>query len=78
MKARPRIEKLGELINRLESGEIEYMLPVRVVLDVGLRNAKLNSEDHFAYWEEEDYCNPPLAQEREAILDHYFDDLAVL
>jgi hypothetical protein len=28
-------------------------------------------------WEEEDNCSPPLAQEREAVLDHYFDDIAV-
>jgi hypothetical protein len=78
VKARPRKEKLGELRNRLDSGEIEAMRPFGVALDGGLRNAKLNSEDHFAYWEEEDYCYPPLAQEREAILDKYFDDLVVL
>jgi hypothetical protein len=28
-------------------------------------------------WEEEDYCRPPLAQEREAVLDRYFEDLSV-
>jgi hypothetical protein len=30
-----------------------------------------------AVWEEEDYCRPPLAQEREAVLDHYFEELSV-
>jgi len=28
-------------------------------------------------WEEEDYCRPPLAQERAAVLDRYFEALAV-
>ena len=33
--------------------------------------------DGVAVWEEEDYCDPPLAQEREAVLDDYFGDLRV-
>jgi hypothetical protein len=33
--------------------------------------------DGTAVWEEEDYCRPPLAQEREAVLDHYFEELSV-
>jgi hypothetical protein len=78
VKARPRKEKLAELRLRLDSGEIEEMRPFGTALDGGLRNARFNPEDHFAYWEEEDYCQPPLAQEREAILDDYFDDLIVL
>jgi hypothetical protein len=28
-------------------------------------------------WEEEDYCEPPLAQERAAVLDRYFEGLTV-
>jgi hypothetical protein len=31
----------------------------------------------MAIWEEEDYCVPPLAQERAAVLDEYFTDLEV-
>jgi hypothetical protein len=30
-----------------------------------------------AIWEEEDYCSSPLAQEREAVLDTYFDEITV-
>jgi hypothetical protein len=30
-----------------------------------------------AVWEEEDYCTPPLAEERQAVLDDYFQDLRV-
>lgn len=78
VKARPRKEKLGELRKRLDSGEIESMRPFGIALDGGLRNARFNLADKFAYWEEEDYCHPPLAQEREAVLDEYFDELSVL
>jgi len=28
-------------------------------------------------WVEEDYCSPPLAMERESMLDRYFDDITV-
>ena len=28
-------------------------------------------------WEEEDYCRPPLAQERAAVLDRYFEQISV-
>jgi hypothetical protein len=28
-------------------------------------------------WIEEDYCSPPLAMEREAVLDRYFNDITV-
>jgi hypothetical protein len=41
-----------------------------------LRDARI-AEDGFAIWEEEDYCRPPLAQERAAVLDRHFDELTV-
>jgi hypothetical protein len=28
-------------------------------------------------WIEEDYCSPPLAMERESVLDQYFNDIEV-
>ena len=42
-----------------------------------LQNAKIDRGERYAYWIEEDYCSPPLAMERKAILDQYFDDLGV-
>jgi hypothetical protein len=41
-----------------------------------LRNARIR-EDGYATWEEEDYCSPPLAEERAAALDEFFDELNV-
>jgi len=76
VKAKPRKDKLSELRRRLDSGEISVMTPFGESLDEGLRKAKIR-EDGFALWEEEDYCRPPLAQEREAVLDDYFYELSV-
>jgi hypothetical protein len=74
--AKPRTEKLVELRKKLDSREISRMRPFGGSLDTGLRNSRVR-EDGFAVWEEEDYCVPPLAQERAAVLDDYFDDLTV-
>ena len=74
--ARPRTEKLHELRKRLDAREIGKMRPFGRSLENGLLNAKIR-KDGLALWEEEDYCIPPLAQERAAVLDDYFDDLTV-
>jgi len=76
VKARPLNEKLSVLKERLDSGEILSMKPFGSSLDYSLRNAKL-ADENTAVWEELDYCSPPLAMEREAILDDYFKDLSV-
>ncbi len=76
VRARPRRERLNELWQRLESHDIIVMQPFGRALDDGLRRARLD-HDGMAVWEEEDYCSPPLAQERAAVLDDYFDDLTV-
>ena len=69
-------ERLQDLRRRLDSGEIRSMRPFGRALQYGLDNARLQ-ENGIAIWEEEDYCVPPLAQERAAILDAYFTDLSV-
>ncbi len=76
VQAQPIEELLDELRNRLDSGEIRVMRPFGRALQFGLDNARLQ-ENGIAIWEEEDYCVPPLAQERAAILDTYFKELTV-
>ncbi len=76
VKARTQTTQLEDLKRRLESGEILRMRPFGRALDYSLRNARLN-EQGWAVWEEEDYCRPPLAMERGAVLDDYFTDLSV-
>jgi len=76
VQAKPIDERLQDLRRRLDSGEIRSMRPFGRALQYGLDNARLQ-ENGIAIWEEEDYCVPPLAQERAAILDTYFTDLNV-
>jgi hypothetical protein len=76
VQAKPAEELLAELRSRLDSGEIRAMRPFGHALQYGLDNARLQ-ENGDVVWEEEDYCVPPLAQERAAILDTYFRDLEV-
>ena len=66
--------KLAELRARLESGEIKTMHPFGTALDESLRGARLLANGS-AIWEENDYCNPPLAMERAAVLDDYFKQI---
>ena len=74
--AKPIRSKLNELRKWLDSGEIRVMRPFGQALQMGLDNARWQSEG-VAIWEEEDYCVPPLAQERAAVLDEYFTELEV-
>jgi len=76
VQAKPTDNLLTELRQRLDSGEIKVMRPFGQALQYGLENARLQ-ENSIAIWEEEDYCVPPLAQERAAILDTYFKELSV-
>jgi hypothetical protein len=74
--AKPIQPKLETLRKWLDSGEIRKMEPFGRALHMGLDKARL-TEDGAAIWEEEDYCVPPLAQERAAVLDAHFTDLKV-
>lgn len=76
VKAKFHKDLLNELRSRLDSGEIEQMQPFGNALHYSLENARLDPQG-WAVWEEEDYCRPPLAQERAAVLDTYFTDLGV-
>jgi hypothetical protein len=74
--AKPIRSKMNDLRKWLDTGEIRAMRPFGQALQMGLDNARWKS-DGMAIWEEEDYCVPPLAQERAAVLDEYFTELEV-
>ncbi len=74
--AKPNWDKLKELSQRVDSGEVEEMQPFGPALDTSMRGARLRGNDE-AVWEEEDYCRPPLDMERRAVLDDYFEDIEV-
>lgn len=47
---------------------------VRARLNRQLAEARIDAEADEVAWEEENYCRPLLAQERAAVMDHYFRD----
>ena len=79
VKARPRKELLANLQKDLSSGKISKMRPFGHALQYSLENARIddNENSDYAIWVEEDYCSPPLAMERESVLDRYFNDITV-
>ena len=72
----PRQELMDDLSARLARGEFIGLRPFGPTLSRSLEAARLR-RDGAAVWEEEDYCRPPLAEERAAVLDRYFFDLRV-
>lgn len=75
VRAVPDASKLDELRGQLERDAFVDLEPFGSALTEGLRNARRSEGE--VLWEEEDYCRPPLAEEREAVLDEYFDDIRV-
>jgi hypothetical protein len=79
VKTRPKKELLEDLYKDLESGKICKMRLFGQALQYSLENARIDTENpDYALWIEEDYCSPPLAMERESVLDQYFSDIAVV
>ncbi|HXG79634.1 MAG TPA: hypothetical protein VNJ31_09890 [Methyloceanibacter sp.] len=76
VSAVPRHGVMEELSRRLSGDEFSQMKPFGQALTHSLKHARIRW-DGVAVWEEEDYCRPPLAQERLAVLDTYFIDLRV-
>ena len=54
------------------------MEPFGRALSRGLERARFDPEAGTAAWIEEDYCSPPLAMERAAVLDAFFDDITIV
>lgn len=78
VRARPEPDRMSELRDRLDSGDIEQLEPFGAAMTNGLENARFDPETGEAVWIEEDYCTPPLAMERRDVLDEYFEDLTVV
>lgn len=77
VRAQPDHDRLPELREKLQSGDVERLEPFGSELDQALRRARLDPEDGHAVWEEEDHCSPPLKEERAAVLEDYFDGITV-
>ena len=78
VRARPVEGRLPELRDRLDSGEIAELDPFGEAMTRALDEARFDSDTGEAAWVEEDYCTPPLAMEREAVLDEYFREITIV
>lgn len=76
VSAQAKEEKLDDLRDHLRQRAYMDLRPFGRSLTKGLEGARV-AEDGRVLWEEEDYCSPPLAMERNAVLDDYFDDIQV-
>lgn len=76
VQARPLRDRMPELVERLKEGAFKELRPFGKALTYGLKNARVQ-QDGTVVWEEEDYCVPPLAAERKAVLDTYFTEIVV-
>jgi len=76
VRAKPKEGRLAELQDRLQKDLFIALRPFGEALTYSLKQAR-TQPDGIAIWEEEDYCTPPLAQERAAVLDNYFDEINV-
>ena len=76
VRAHPKPDLLDELAEKLRQGAFTSLRPFGESLSQGLNGARWEAPG-MAIWEEEDYCVPPLAQERAAVLDTYFKSLSV-
>ena len=76
VRAWPRHELLLDLESGLRAGAFLAPQSFGRALSASLRGAGL-TPDGRAWWEDEDYCRPPPAQERAMVLDRCFADRAV-
>ena len=76
VSAHPLAHRLDELQTKLSQRALVELRPFGRSLTDSLESAR-RMPDGTAIWEEEDYCRPPLAQEREAVLDRYFEQISV-
>ena len=77
MKAKVKNHTL-ELRQEMDSSKIKKLVPYGNSLHYNLENAKRDDKEGvYALRIEEDYCSPPLAMERESVLDRYFYDFMV-
>lgn len=74
--AKVKKDRIKELRSALAQNAFADLKPFGRSITKGLLGVRVAGEDAVV-WEEEDYCSPPLAMERAAVLDKYFDDISV-
>lgn len=76
VRAKPK-NNISDLRYDIDHGMIHTLIPFGKSLQQSLENAKVDNNNN-AIWIEEDSNDPPLASEREAVLDRYFSDIQIV
>lgn len=74
VKARLEQGKAGEFYKKLTDGTIQAQKPDGPSIIDGMNRAVIDASG-LVIWSEECYCDPPLAHERETVLDFYFSEI---
>jgi len=77
VRATPKCDRLDDLRDRLDSGDINELEPFGRAMTRALDRARFDPDAGEAVWVEEDYCSPPLAMER-PVLETYFESVTVV
>ncbi len=75
VKARFKKETAGDFRRKLTDGTIASQKPDGKEVVAAMQRAVVGSSGDIE-WSERCYCDPPLAHERETVLDHHFDDIS--
>jgi hypothetical protein len=76
VRGKPVTDKVEDLKEQIQRRDFITLQPFGRAISYSLENACIDSEGWWT-WEEEDYCSPPLEQERKAVLDRYFHELRI-
>ena len=76
VRAQVRADLRDELATKVAERAFIELRPFGPAVTMGLEGARVQPDGRVV-WEEEDYCSPPLAMERAAVLDRYFTNIEV-
>ena len=75
VRANLREDTASELRENIGKHAFLKLQPFGSSLTRALNGLRHDPQTNHVFWEEEDYCSPPLEMERHAVLDRYFYDI---
>lgn len=77
VEAELKQDKLEKLKEKIKNKSFEDLKPFGKAITKSLENARYDPKEKKVLWEEEDYCSPPLKQEKAQVLNNYFKNLEI-
>lgn len=75
VRARLKPERRNELREKLAQDAFVHIRPFGRGLSEALKRAHQDPDTGEAVWEEQCFCTPPLAAEKDTVLHRYFDHI---